>query len=125
MPDEPLARRIRWPMLWAAVILTLTSLPGSVIPSAHAVPNADKIVHFALYAVFGALLLRARAAGSSTTIIARVLIAVAVFAAIDEWHQQFVPGRDMDVVDWVADMAGATTGILGLSLAQRRRERTT
>ncbi|MFN8572549.1 MAG: VanZ family protein [Gemmatimonadaceae bacterium] len=107
------------------MILTLTSLPGSVIPSAHGIPDADKFVHFGLYAVFGALLTRARQPAASKIVVLRVLLAIAVFAALDEWHQQFIPGRDMDVLDWVADMAGAATGILTFLMAHRRRERTT
>jgi len=29
-----------------------------------------------------------------------------VFAASDEIHQAFVPGRETDVMDWLADVAG-------------------
>lgn len=39
------------------------------------------------------------------------LLIVAVYAASDEWHQSFVPGRVMDIVDWCVDLAGALTGI--------------
>lgn len=39
-----------------------------------------------------------------------VTLIVAVYGAIDEFHQYFVPGRYASVLDWVADVAG---GLLG------------
>src|SRR5436853_6448862 len=46
----------RWlpPLLWAGVILVITSLPGSAVPSALA--PYDKVVHFGMYGVFAASL---------------------------------------------------------------------
>ena len=37
------------------------------------------------------------------------VIAVA-YAASDEWHQSFVPGRSPDAADWFADAVGALAG---------------
>jgi VanZ family protein len=39
-----------------------------------------------------------------------------VYGAIDELHQYFVPGRDSDVWDWVADTLGAFLGALAIML---------
>jgi VanZ family protein len=39
------------------------------------------------------------------------LVAIAAFAAFDEWHQALVH-RTPDIVDWVADMIGASFGLL-------------
>jgi len=36
------------------------------------------------------------------------LIVVALFGCLDEIHQSFVPGREADVWDWVADVIGGT-----------------
>ena len=33
-----------------------------------------------------------------------------LYGATDEFHQSLVPGRDADVVDWVADTLGAAIG---------------
>ena len=41
---------------------------------------------------------------------------ISCFGALDEWHQQFIPQRSMDLLDWAADTAGATIGVL-LALA--------
>jgi hypothetical protein len=39
------------------------------------------------------------------------VLIVSAFGATDEWHQSFVPGRDCDVFDWLADTAGAALAV--------------
>jgi VanZ family protein len=116
---------LRWgpPIIWAAVILTLTSLPASEFApvGAFAFPGADKLVHLALYGVLGALVARAIGPTPSRNTLGAVLVGVAVFAAVDEWHQRFVPGRSPDVLDFVADLTGATAGYAALTYMLRRR----
>ncbi len=83
----------------------------------------DKLIHAAEYAVLAALLvvgLRLLGARPWIAVLAAVILASA-YGASDEFHQSFVPGRDADVRDWVADTLGA---VLGASLAHavlRRR----
>lgn len=45
--------------------------------------------------------------------IVRVLGSGAVFAALDEFHQFFVPGRIADPLDWMLDLVGILAGIIG------------
>ncbi|HSJ63846.1 MAG TPA: VanZ family protein [Gemmatimonadaceae bacterium] len=117
--------RRRWmpPILWAAVILTLTSLPASDFApaGAFAFPGADKLVHFGLYAVLGILLARAVGPSASGRTLGGVLVGVALFAAADEWHQRFVPGRAADPRDFAADLAGAAAGFATATCLLRRR----
>jgi VanZ family protein len=86
-------------------ISTLPTLPGN--PS-------DKLEHFGEYAVLGALLVRAIGGLRGTTQAARVVILAIVIGAIfgltDEGHQYFVPGRDSDWHDALADAIGASAG---------------
>lgn len=42
--------------------------------------------------------------------IALAALLASAYAATDEWHQLFVPGRDSDVRDWLADTIGAAAG---------------
>lgn len=95
------------------MILALTSIPGRQVPTVR-VPHIDKVVHVALYAVLGALLVRAlRRSGRLTrAALAVALLGVAAFAAVDEWHQRWVPGRSGDFADWSADLAGATFALM-------------
>jgi hypothetical protein len=40
------------------------------------------------------------------------LVIVSAYGATDEWHQSFVPGRAMDVQDWIADTIGAAIAVV-------------
>jgi VanZ family protein len=120
-----IAPRWRPPLVWAAIILVLTSIPVPATPF-DGIGGADKVVHLALYAVLGALTARAgwlTAHGWRSALFA--LGAVLVFAALDEWHQTFVPGRSADALDWAADAIGAVAGTAIAVGALLRSERYT
>ena len=113
----------RWlpPLLWAGVILTGTSVPSSALPDQ--VSSFDKALHFTIYAIFAALLGRQMSEVVSRWRAALLAIAIAMaFAAMDEWHQQFIPGRSTEFADWQADSLGAAIGAL-TSAALRRGPR--
>jgi VanZ family protein len=102
------ARRWMPPALWAALILVLTSIPGPPEVAAG-VPHLDKVAHFLLYAAQGWLVTRALRTRRPLSLLV-ALLGVAVFGALDEWHQQYFT-RDPDVLDWIADVIGASAGI--------------
>jgi VanZ family protein len=113
----------RWlpPLIWAAFILILTSIPGSHLPALPS-RNFDKLVHLAIYGVFGWLTVRAWSGGSRVTAAAlAIVLLISCFGALDEWHQQFIPQRSMDLLDWTADTAGATVGVLLAMVNGRKR----
>ena len=85
-------------------------------------PNdSDKLVHFTAYGLLGASV--AWAAQSRARRSAVLFAAgISLLGAADEWHQQFIPNRRMDVRDWVADTAGAVTGLFLVTALARRRE---
>lgn len=112
----------RWwpPLAWAAVVLFLTSLPGADLPRV-AVPHLDKLVHATIYGILGWLIARAMLhSGKVTRSALIVILGVSLFGAIDEWHQQFIPGRSMELFDWFADMLGAATGFVAGAATPRR-----
>ena len=115
-----IGRRWMLPVGWAALILALTSVPGSAVPDVG-VDSADKLVHLGMYAVLAWLAVRATSPTPAGVAVA-TFMAVAAFAALDEWHQQFIPGRTTDAADLVADIVGGGAGILAFQAAQRRRE---
>lgn len=93
--------------LWAAVLFWQSSRPSLPSP---AIPGLDKVAHFCLYAVLGVLLARA---GERTGVGPIALTAIGLLYGLsDEFHQSFVPGRSMEVADWVADALGTIAGIL-------------
>ena len=80
----------------------------------------DKDLHAVLYAGLGVLLVRAftrRWQRRATVSIAAAAIVVAVFYGVtDEYHQSFVPMRQADAMDVVADAIGATVAAFALYL---------
>lgn len=90
--------------LWAAAVLlvgTLSIGPTS-LPS-----GSDKVAHFVMYGVGGALAAWAgRKQGSARA--AWLALGLVILTGIaDEMHQATVPGRDSDIMDLAADAAGA------------------
>jgi VanZ family protein len=116
------ARKILPPLLWAGVIMTATSVPSSVLQLPGSQGYLDKVVHFSLYAVFAWLLARHGfgIAGHWTSAALAVIVASA-FGVVDEWHQQYIPGRSTEYADWQADSLGAAAGALAYGLFSRRR----
>ena len=97
-------------VLWAAVLFFSSS--RSDVPGASLfdwVPAGDKLVHLIAYGVLGALLARGRRLQGHVPHAVLVLTG-AVYGASDEWHQSFVPGRQVSVLDWVADLCGVAAG---------------
>ena len=103
-----LIRLLHWlpAALWAALIFALSSRSSVPTPG---FAGGDKILHFGAYAVLGLLLAHA-ARRSGLPPLWAVAIGL-LYAASDEWHQGFVPGRMPDAADWIADAAGVVSGV--------------
>lgn len=86
-----------------------------------------KGAHFVVYLVLGILLLHALR--TSRVQIGKAVcfswLISTVYAALDEYHQTFIPGRVGDPMDVVIDSAGAITGIViylaTVSLIRRKK----
>jgi len=103
-----------------AVILTTywlsmyagTHLPRIPVSLAH---HSDKLLHCCAYFGLSVLLLAWRQTRGMSTwrTILRILALIAIYGAFDELTQPIV-GRDAEIMDWVADVVGASLG-LGLT----------
>lgn len=115
-PFEKVADRIARPLLfvYAPLLSIATHWPGLTLPEATPVLQTDKLVHvasfgllawFALHCGFGV-----RSVGSHTS---RVLttLAVLIWAALDEYTQQFV-NRYTGLEDYIANGIGILTAFL-------------
>jgi VanZ family protein len=81
----------------------------------------DKVVHALVYAFLALLLLLGDGRASSWR--AWIWPAVAVlYGFSDEFHQSFVPGRQADALDLLADAAGAV-GMTALWIRLRPRQK--
>lgn len=110
------------PLAWAAIILVLTSIP---VPQSVVVPGGDKTAHVVMYGVLGYLSAGAalRSQPSWRTLLT-VIVVIGIFAALDELHQQLIPGRFAERLDWFADVVGASLGSMLAVARLRARERT-
>ena len=95
---------------WVALTLTLTSIPNPEF--GHLFPGADTAAHFGFYGIAGFLfvLWRMESGKGAAVAVLCALFFAALLGAVDEFHQQWIPGRSMDLLDWVADFAGGTAG---------------
>ena len=100
----------RWwpPVLWAAVILIGTSWPRLQVPF---VEDGDKVLHALSYALLGILTAQAALIGRrGVGTLALVIAGIALFGALDELHQAWIPGRFPSMADWWADAIGGAAG---------------
>ena len=100
------------------LILTLTSLPGYDLPD---VKINDKIEHFLAFGGLGFLLHLSLRVQDKFIVLKKfpwlfTILIVACYAAFDELHQLFIPGRSCDINDWIADMIGVTIGVVLMAL---------
>lgn len=98
-------RALIWPVIIAVLIISASHRPTVASPD---ITNIDKFAHFGVYGLLATLLCRLREGWKGA--VGALLIASA-FGATDEWHQSFVPGREPEFADWVADTCGAAVAV--------------
>ncbi len=99
-------------IMWAGFIFGASSIPGSDLPS---IEVSDKLIHLAVYLVFGFLLMWWRGAKGERHMGPSMFQAVmigSIYGITDELHQGLVSGRTPDPADWVADTFGVFLGAL-------------
>jgi VanZ family protein len=121
----------RWLWLWGPVAANLAAIfVASSLPGLPDLPAglSDYTGHFVAYLSLGVLLLRAvagaRWSGVTAASARTAWIWAAVYGITDEVHQVWVPNRVPSIADWLADAAGAASGVaIVLWIARRRRRR--
>ena len=98
----------RWipTLVWTAAIIGLSSIPDLDIGSRR-FPGCDKVAHFIEYSVLG-ITLRYWSGRTKKHLVPGGLC----FAALDELHQRYVPGREASLWDFLADASGLIFGFL-------------
>ncbi|WP_456409886.1 VanZ family protein [Oceanithermus sp.] len=90
--------RLLLALVWAMAIYLASAQPGGQVGLSS---PWDKFAHAAAFGVLAWLL---RTGGLP---LAASLGLTALYALSDEFHQLYVPGRQADLLDWLADVAGA------------------
>jgi VanZ family protein len=100
---------------WTLIVLILLSLPGKMLPNepAFKIPNLDKVVHICLFGGF--VLLWCLYAGTRRLSQKKLLeyffyifiIGVTIGISMEYVQKYFIPNRDFELGDIIADMIGA------------------
>ncbi len=115
----------RWgpALVMMAVIFVASATPGDDLPNAGAFDVLlKKGGHFLGYALLGAAYLRGLAwrRGLAIRDLGTAILMALLYAASDEFHQRFTPGRTPAVSDVVLDTVGSTVGA-AVSVRRRRK----
>lgn len=112
--------------IWAAAIWFASSRVWTGVPTRWDwLPEwlpLDKGAHAVLFAVLAGLLAVPLARKTFQTLMV-CWIGATLWGAVDEWHQFYVPGRQMDAFDLVADAVGAALAVAAVAVAVRVRRR--
>jgi len=95
------------------ILLTATTLPGKELPK---IGINDKIEHLTAYFILSILLSLSLFFQNKYRLFKKyfaiaTLSIISIYAALDELHQLFIPGRTCDFYDWLADFTGAAIGV--------------
>lgn len=76
--------------------------------------NLTYVYHFVIFFLFGLFLLITIKGENETETkhMIIVLIIAILYAALDEFHQSFTPGRNVSVIDLLVDTAGITFAVI-------------
>jgi VanZ family protein len=103
----------RWMVVAAYLALVFFLSAQSTLPELPGAPN-DKVQHSTAYAVMGVLVTWALVRGEWRRVTCRTVVLATLFCTVygwtDEVHQLFVPGRQYDLYDLLADATGAFLG---------------
>lgn len=110
-------------LFWALLIFILSSIQTLRTPDLG-IQVQDKFYHACEFAVFGFLLRRSASAISfSASALWKISALVGIlYAALDEIHQAFVPGREADWGDLAADVIGIILGIVIFRMLRKPRK---
>lgn len=101
--------------LLAAKVWVAAWLPyAQTLDESNITDHSDKWVHFALFALLGALAARI---WWGLGVFKAVVLGLVLLGVGTECMQHFIPGRGASVADFLADVAGL---LLGSALVQRR-----
>jgi Predicted integral membrane protein len=106
-------------VIWAAIILILCGMPPQDVDKMKFIdiPYQDKIVHFGLYFILAVLImavltLNTHLKQSKWAYVITILSCLFYGWLIEVMQRNFFPGRSYELMDIVADTAGAVVGVL-------------
>ena len=119
MPDTGQSKLRNFLICWLPlVIYCLAIFIQSSFPGPKKLPSftfADKILHFGAYGLLGILFFRAYETlplkANKTLLILLSIGSATLYGVSDEIHQYFVPFREADIMDVIANTLGSICGV--------------
>ncbi len=110
-------------LTYCSLIFWLSS--RSSLPTPMFFEHQDKIHHLGAYFIMGILTWRlfSEYYSKPNLIILFSLSYCSFYGISDEWHQSWVPGREADVLDWIADTVGASIALIMLYQINMRKNK--
>lgn len=109
-------------ILWMALIWILSSIPSDKLPSLKII-SIDKLAHIGIYLAWGLIinmgLIKRKARSHEVMIIYCLML---LNAALDEYHQRYIPGRSVSVYDLIANALGISLAF-GYYLIRKNHDR--
>lgn len=99
-------------LAWMVLIWVLSSLPSENLPSIE-IWGIDKLAHLGIYLIWGvlAVLYLSKRQASSKTVCMSFAVML-IIAALDEFHQRYIPGRQVSRYDLLANASGLLLAFL-------------
>ncbi len=110
-------------IVFAIVFFLLSHTPHPEFPRIG-IEWEDKIAHFIAYFLFGITLILFILSNSKRFdfrwIALLTIILGSFYGLSDEFHQYFIPGRDAEFLDWIADILGTSTSLLFINALKNK-----
>jgi VanZ family protein len=99
-------------VVWVVFTFSLTSLPRQSFNLPFRM--SDKAAHLGFYCVMGFLcaLWRRESGFPAVRAILYTVLFASLAGGVDEVHQLWIPGRSMELLDWMADTLGGGIGAI-------------
>jgi VanZ family protein len=109
--------------LYCLLIYWLSDQPALPMPMVFSFQ--DKIQHLIAYFIMAMLAWRSfqSMVGSTRMLALASVVFCSLYGVSDEWHQSFVPGRDVSALDWIADTLGAILAVFLLKKLSKKQLR--
>ncbi len=122
---ERIWKTIKLPLfVWTGLMILGSSLPGNALPEVVSFWQWDKVAHCAEFFVFGILLFRylhnSLRKKRSTALWICLAVGI-IYAGLDELHQLFIPGRECEFLDFLADTIGVLIGAASTQAYYRKK----
>ncbi len=108
-------------LAWYSMIWVVSTLPSETLSDLHRL-NLDKIAHLAVYLILALLVNQAlHAYQLRMPFVLLIYSLLFLSAALDEYHQIWIPNRMVSIYDMLANQAGLMFGLIIHRLYDRRK----